>query len=102
MANEGKRLTDEEVVELEVYKERGIAPPAKFDDVVFDATMQTGAHYRFKTQAEKDAERDAEKAATKAADVRRAVVDRIERRHDLPIAGQVAPPPTPAPVTRAG
>jgi hypothetical protein len=76
----GEWLSTEEVEELEAYRERGVAPPAKFDDVVLDNTHggNVGAGYRFKTAGEKKAEEETAKAAAATADRRVRLLAKID------------------------
>lgn len=56
---EGQWLSREEVEKLEAFRERGVAPPEEFDDVVFDNTAggNVGGGYRHKTSGELKAEK---------------------------------------------
>ena len=51
----GKILSREETEKLLAYDNAGVARPAAYDDVVFDATGIRGAVYRCKTTEEKKA-----------------------------------------------
>lgn len=97
MVKDGQWLTTEEVEEYVGYQDRGMAPPDKFNDVVFDATQQNRAGYRRKTADEKSVEAEAEKVA-KASVERRA---NLEKRLDREVL-RLAPNEVVDSVTKAG
>lgn len=69
MANNraGQVLSPEEVAEYREYNRLSISLPDKFDGVVMDNTMPTGAIYRYPTADETKANEDAAKAAAESA-----------------------------------
>lgn len=79
--SEGQWLSREDVDELEARRERGVALPAKFDDVVFDNTRggNIGAGYRYKTAGEKKIEDEQAKVAEEATNRRAQLLEKVDK-----------------------
>ena len=90
MPREGKFLSRDEVEELEVYKERGLAPPDKYDNVVYDATQIQGQGYRWKTDEEKSAEKSVADEAKATAERRAKIGAAIDKKNAVGANEQTA------------
>lgn len=77
MANDGKRLNDDEVREYLAYAGAGIAAPDKFAGVVIDATDPRGIVYRQQTAEEGRAAEEAIAAAAEAAAADAALAEQV-------------------------
>lgn len=78
---EGQWLESGDVEELEAYRERGVALPDKFDDVVFDNTHggNVGGGYRYKTAGEKQVEDEQAKTEEEAAARRAKLFEQVDK-----------------------
>lgn len=99
MAKDGQFLSEDEVKEYLAYVDQGLAPPDKFNDVVFDGTMINRAGYRWKTADERKAgEAAAEDAAAASREVERlqakAREEAAKRGSTVPVVGARVPAAT--------
>ena len=75
----GQRLTDEETEELLAYKNAGVQPPEKFDNVVFDNASRGDSFYRWKTAEEEKKGEERAKAQAAAVDRQAKMAEKIRK-----------------------
>lgn len=93
----GRVLTRAETEAMLNYDEAGVARPAEYQDVVFDATGIQGAVYRCKTSQEKEADK-VQAAELKRLNERQEAIDAIKLAERERIASDMGVDPASLPI----